>query len=364
MPGIETAARFDFIRYANCWEDADILLKALRPREGDRCLSICSSGDNSLFLLTGHPRQVIAFDINPAQLACLELRKAAFLHFNHREVLEFLGVRPAADRWRRFEDIRGALPPEARHFWENQPDSIKAGVIHAGKFEKYFRLFRKIVLPLLHRKSTVTRLLSAKTAEAREAFYEEVWNNLNWRLLFRLFFSRFVMGRLGRDPEFFQYVTDNVAENILRRTRYALAVLPTETNPYLNFILTGRFPEEALPPYLRSEHFEVIRSNLTRLTVYRGDLKSCINAYQGIRFNAFNLSDIFEYMSEGEFQDHLALIAGASARGARIAYWNMMVDRLLPGNTAISTDDELSEKLFLEDRAFFYKRFIVGSMIR
>ena len=48
---IERRASFDLIRYANCWEDADVLLDALQPKPGDRILSIASAGDNSLSLL-------------------------------------------------------------------------------------------------------------------------------------------------------------------------------------------------------------------------------------------------------------------------------------------------------------------------
>ncbi|MFL5754490.1 MAG: DUF3419 family protein, partial [Bacteroidia bacterium] len=38
---------FEFIRYANCWEDADVLLEGLAPKNGGRILSIASAGDNS-----------------------------------------------------------------------------------------------------------------------------------------------------------------------------------------------------------------------------------------------------------------------------------------------------------------------------
>ncbi len=66
MADIRERAKFDFIRYANCWEDADILRDALCVRPGDSCLSIASSGDNSLSLLADAPRLVVAFDLNPA----------------------------------------------------------------------------------------------------------------------------------------------------------------------------------------------------------------------------------------------------------------------------------------------------------
>jgi S-adenosylmethionine:diacylglycerol 3-amino-3-carboxypropyl transferase len=52
-------AAFDRVRYANCWEDADILCEALQPQPGSRILSIASAGDNVLAVLYGYS------DLNP-----------------------------------------------------------------------------------------------------------------------------------------------------------------------------------------------------------------------------------------------------------------------------------------------------------
>ena len=38
----------------------------------------------------------------------------------------------------------------------------------------------------------------------------------------------------------------------------------------------------------------------------------------------------------------------------------MMVDRELPEDSVFTCDEELSRELFLRDKAFFYKRFIIG----
>ena len=88
----EAAARADVtgIRYAQCWEDADVLLEALDVQPGDVCLSIASAGDNTLALLARQPERVIVVDLSPAQLACLELRMAAYRRLNHPELLELI----------------------------------------------------------------------------------------------------------------------------------------------------------------------------------------------------------------------------------------------------------------------------------
>jgi S-adenosylmethionine:diacylglycerol 3-amino-3-carboxypropyl transferase len=43
------------IRYAQCWEDADVLLEALDIQPGQSCLSIASAGDNTLAMLAKNP---------------------------------------------------------------------------------------------------------------------------------------------------------------------------------------------------------------------------------------------------------------------------------------------------------------------
>ena len=68
---------FGFIRYANCWEDADILLEGLAPEINSRLISICSAGDNSFSLLVKDPAEVIAVDVNETQLWLTELKIAA-----------------------------------------------------------------------------------------------------------------------------------------------------------------------------------------------------------------------------------------------------------------------------------------------
>ena len=140
---IEERASFDSIRYGSVWEDADVLCEALAPvAEGGRLLSVASAGDNALALLTLDPAEVVAVDLSLAQLACLELRVAAFRELDDAELLGFLGVTEASDRLSRYRSLRDNLPDFARTFWDHRPELVESGVVHAGKFEAYFHTFR------------------------------------------------------------------------------------------------------------------------------------------------------------------------------------------------------------------------------
>ena len=362
----EAAEHADFseIRYGQCWEDADILLEALDPRPGQVGLSIASAGDNTLALLARGPEHVFAIDLSPAQLACLELRVAAYRELSHRELLVLLGSRPGHDRADLYRRCRSQLSSEARWFWDRHADQIDQGVGGAGKFERYFTLFRERVLPLVHGRANVERLLAGGTGEERERFYRDEWDTWRWRLMFRMFFSRAVMGRVGRDPSFFRYVEGTVADRILERTRHALTTLNPAENPYVQWILTGGH-RTALPYALREEHFDAIRSHLDRLEWRAVAVEDFLTAADGGGIDWFNLSDIFEYMSADRYQHLLESIWRCGRRGGRLAYWNTLVPRSRPDALAgrLRPLTELARRLHEADKAFFYSRFVVEESI-
>jgi S-adenosylmethionine-diacylglycerol 3-amino-3-carboxypropyl transferase len=358
----EAADRADFsrIRYAQVWEDADVLLAGLGVRPGDTCVSIASAGDNALALLTADPAKVIALDLSPAQLACLELRVAAYRTLEHAELLELIGSRPSERRVALYERCRPRLAENARAFWDALRGDIPRGIGSLGKFENYFALFRRRVLPLVHRRRTVLALLRPRSVAERHRFYDEGWDTWRWRLLFRLFFSRTAMGRLGRDPEFFRYVETDVASAILCRTRHALRELDPASNPYVHWILTGTHGE-TLPLALRPEHFETIRGRLDRLEWRCESVESFLARCPGRSYDRFNLSDMFEYVSPESYRRMLDEIVRCSRAGARLAYWNMLAPRRRPDEMRdrLVPLDDFASRLHEQDRAFFYSAFRV-----
>ena len=359
---IEDRASFEFVRYANCWEDADVLCEALRARPGARILSIASAGDNTLALLA-EGADVVAADLSAAQLACLELRVAAFRHLDYQPLLAFLGARPAEDRRRTYSRLEPELSPLSRDYWRGHAADVASGVIHAGRFERFFGIFRTRVLPLIHSRKTRERLLEPRTPEERRAFYDRVWNNLRWRFLFRLFFSRVVVGRLGRDPEFFRYVEGSVSDRILERARHGLTDLPTDANPYLEYIVRGNF-ERALPRYLRPEKFAAIREGLHRLTLYHGSVEAAAARHAGPGFDAYNLSDIFEYLDPKSCLALYSELLPTARPGARLAYWNTLVPRRRPPELAsrVASLTEEARQLHAKDLAFFYRGFEIDEV--
>jgi len=359
-----TSADFSVLRYAQCWEDADILLEALNIQPGQTCLSIASAGDNALAMLSRGPARVIALDLSPAQLAALELRVAAYRELSHAELLVLIGSTAGNEREQLYRRCRNQLSPSARDFWDSHGDDVRQGIGAAGKFERYFAAFRTRILPLVHSRAQVERLLAGGTRDQRIDFYEKEWDTWRWQLLFKIFFSRFIMGHLGRDPGFFKYVEGSVSGRILERTRYALTELDPAENPYAQWILTGRHIS-ALPYALRPQNFDRIRANLHRLEWHCSAIEEFLGRESGSPIDAFNLSDIFEYMSQENYERLLRCIVRAGRSGSRLAYWNMLASRSRPDSMReqLRPLSEISKRLHGRDKAFFYSAFVVEEIV-
>lgn len=365
--GSEVASKADFsaVRYAQCWEDAELVVEAMNVKEGDVCVSVASAGDNSLSLLTKNPAKVLAFDLSPAQLACLELRIAAFKQLTYGDILMLLGCLPCTKRAALYRICRHHLTEDSQLFWDKNPSGIDMGIAHFGKFERYFKLFRSRVLPLVHSRDDVKSLLKGGDLQQRQKFFKHRWNTWQWRALFRIFFSKKVMGKIGRDPAFFDYVKESTSSFLLRSTEYALTELNPADNPYLHWILLGEY-NGVLPHYLKPENYSKIKANINRIEPRLQSLEDFLDEAAPDSMNSYNFSDIFEYMSHDKYECLLQKAIRAGTNNARLVYWNMMVPRRRPEHLSAQLTDlnDLSNELFKQNKTFFYRDFVVEEVCK
>ena len=364
---IAAKANFETIRYAQLWEDADCLLLGLAGNRtslsGSTLVSICSAGDNALAMLTLDPQRVVAVDLSAAQIECLKIRLAAWRTLDHGALLELIGSRPSTRRAALLAQVAATLPADSQAFWAPlKRDVERYGLGGIGRFERYFRLFHRRVLPLVHGRAKVQAVFEPRSREQRQQFLDQRWNTWRWRVLLKCFFSRFSMGRLGRDPAFFDHVEGSVAEHVARRVVHAIVDTDPSENPYLHWVLRGTHGT-ALPLALRPEHFDTIRDRLDRIDIRHGSLEAFVAT--GEKADGFNLSDIFEYMGPETFSSVYGRLVDAANPGARLVYWNMMVPRRMPQafSSRLRTMEGLEARGRAIDKAFFYSDFVVEELL-
>jgi S-adenosylmethionine-diacylglycerol 3-amino-3-carboxypropyl transferase len=182
----------------------------------------------------------------------------------------------------------------------------------------------------VHSRRTIDDIFVSRELPEREEFFEQPFQHLALAAVAqRLFFSRFVMGRMGRDKAFFDHVDGSPAQHVARRIRHAGIACDPAENPYLHWIMKGTHGD-ALPMTWREDHFETIAARLDRLDIRPGSLEAFVST--GERADGFNLSDIFEYMSPDMFATVYESIL--ACRQSRRAAGLLEHDGAAPGSAA------------------------------
>jgi len=365
---IHERAVFDRLLFAQCWEDPAMDEAALSVRPGDTVVSVTSGGCNTLALALQGAGTIHAVDMNAAQSALLELKLAGALALRHGEYLELLGVRPSARRESLYARTRIALSQDARAYWDAHVDFLRRGVLGAGRYEGYLALFRGL-LHAIEGRRRIGRLLASRTLEEQRRFYDEEWDTVPWRLFFRTFFSRRVLGWRGLDRAFFSYVEGipDFGAHFLGLARHALTEIPIRDNYFMAQICLGRYLDERhVPAYLLPENFAALREAAPRVRVVTAEVGSLLQELPDNSVDAFNFSNVFEWVPADVFERLLRETHRVARPGARLCYRNLLVRRCHPAalDGLFEPDDALAARLLFQDRSFVYSHFEVARVLK
>lgn len=355
---VAAAKFFTTMGYSTCWEDPEVLRLALRVTSDDRVLSVTSGGDLVIGLLLEDPQQVVSIDLNPIQTCLLELKLACFRAFSYPDMLAFLGVRPCDRRLRLFDRLEPYISSAARTYWSAHPQLISGGVLRQGRQDRYFFRFGTLLRFLLGPKR-VDSLLSMRNRGEQQDFFDRQLNCRRWRWLFNLFFSRTVMSR-SMDPAHFRLIHHIRFGPLLRRQAdRVLREVPVWENFFVHWVLTRSYPGGVcMPPYLRESCFETIRSRLDRITLVTEELETFLVNQPTASFSKFNLSNVFDWMSESAFTVLLNELARVARPEARLCYYNLLNLRVVPGTMeAFTRRRKCAAALLEQNRAMGYTNF-------
>ena len=144
-----------------------------------------------------------------------------------------------------------------------------------------------------------------------------------------------------------------------------MCTLPIATNPFLQWMLAGRYSDpERSQPYLSERGHAALVGAADRIRFVHADLMTHLRESKAGTYTAFNYSDVPEYLSEAETEALLSASVDASQPGGRIAYWNLLVPRHRPVSLAdrLDRDEPLGARLLKSDRAFVYGGFQVETV--
>jgi len=359
---------FKDILYAQCWEDPQIDREAFNINSNDVVFSITSGGCNVLTFLLDNPQKVIALDVNPYQNFLLDLKISAFKMLLYEELLEFFGVRESKYRLRLYSRLRPLLQIESARYWDGQKKKIEKGIIHSGRYEGYMRLLKKIIVAPLMSNKLIDKFFDTEETSARAELFHQKLENIRWWFLTRIMLSR-KLNTLLFDKAFFAYLDEKFSfgEHFAKKAERAITTLPMKGNYFLSYILLGRFySEEHLPPYLRRENFDTIRSRIDRIEIVADNCEHFFSTLPDSYISKFNFTNIFEWMSEEAYVNLLKETIRIAKNKAIITYRNLLVFREHPASLAqnIYSLKRVAKLLHEQDLSFIYNNYVVEEITK
>ncbi len=298
--------------YNQIWEDPVVDLEALRLGPGHRLITIASGGCNVLNYLTAKPGRIIAVDLNPNHIALTRLKLQALEHLpDYDSFFRFFGNANDKNNRNAFDDfLAQRLDPETRRYWEKHiPLRGRRINMFARNLYRYGLLGRFI--GILH---AVARLngkrlkdiLSARDAREQRAIFEQtiapLFDNRFVRFLSRMPVSYYGLGiPPAQYDELVASATDGDPITTLRARIEKLACdFPVADNYFAWQAFSRSYDTKhrmAVPPYLRAENYETIRSCVDRVEVHHASVTDFLSNQPARSLHRFVLLDAQDWMN-------------------------------------------------------------------
>lgn len=344
----------DQIRYALVWEDSRTLHEALAIGPADHVLVVTSAGCNVLNALLRNPRAVTAIDLNPAQNNLLQLKCHLIRHHEPAVLRALMGFDGPAAVARAWQAVAPTLPPELRRYWQPFFAGHPAGILTAGRLERYLTAFLPTLAPAMQAK--VRQLLQFDSVAEQYAFFRTELDGTAFQAQFVTYFDEANLSK-GRDPALFRYATESGGAAFYARLREMLRTKLARNNFFFRFFFFGpeHLPEALLPPCYQRQHHAPLRQQLDKLTIVTGEATQYLHTPAGRTITKASLSNIFEYTSPAEFRQVMHGLLTERECPLRLVYWNLLQDQGMPATDEQPQAEAVSERLSREDGCFYFR---------
>lgn len=340
------ASLFKGLVYPQIWEDPEVDMEALEIAPDSHVVAIASGGCNILSYLTVNPARITALDLNPTHVALNKLKLAAAAKLpSWNEFYRFFGGAnekaniAAYDRW-----LASRLDEKTRAYWERRRFGLgerRIGVF-ANNFYRFGLLGRFIGLGHLVARAYGVNprdLLRARSLEEQKSYFATALAPLFDRKLIRWALARqFSLFGLGIPPAQYEALASagngNMAAVVYERLERLSCGFRIEDN-YFAWQAFGRgYADEAsgpLPPYLRRENFEIVKSRASRVEVLNRSFTEYLEAQEDASRDRYILLDAQDWMSDAQLSALWKEITRTAKPGARVIFRTAAKPSLLPG---------------------------------
>ncbi len=369
---------FSNLVYPQIWEDPAVDLEALALNGESRVITIASGGCNVLNYLTAGPAQIVAVDINAAQIALNRLKLAALRHLpDYDAFYRFFGVANAAANVAAFRQyILPNLDTVTANYWHR-----RHGLRRGRRIRRFSSNFYRAGLlgSFIGASHLVARLngfnprslLKARTLEEQRRIFDRelapLFNKRGVRWLVNRPSSLYGLGIPPAQYKALAGETQGDIAGVLRKRLERLACdFPLSEN-YFAWQAFGRryapLGSGPLPPYLASENFEKIREQASRVSVHHVSFAGYLAGLPALSMDRYVLLDAQDWMRDDALIRLWSEITRTARPGARVIFRTAAEETLLPGRLPEKIlsrwhyEAELSRALTQKDRSAIYGGF-------
>jgi len=335
-------------------EDPDITLQALGPAATGRVLCVASGGDTPLALLMAGAREVIAVDVNPAQVAVAEVkvRSVEILDIASLGAL-WLGHDPAA-RLSTYRSVEDKLTLTARQIvgqWLCQCDAKP--LIEQGGMQGVGTELRANQPALAAR---LPGWFQTEDLPAQRQYHDEYLGGVAETVAaLRQTRAEHWFGRGGESDA---AVAAEMRSHFLRRFRHLTECIRVAGNPYAAHLLLGSYPPDSRPWYLTANGFADSRkTGQVRFIV--DDIAEVVAAQHPGSLDGADLSNVTDLLSEAESARLFRHLARALRPGGRCVHRNLVWAEPYPVAEGFERNVAGSRELTDRDRSFVYSAITV-----
>lgn len=365
------------IDFYTCWEDINLIQKALQINSNDIVFSITSGGCNILNFLVYNPKKVLAVDYNPYQNYLLELKIEAIRNLSYPQFLQLMGITPSKERQKLYEIIKENLSKNARAFWDLNSFVVEKGILNVG--EQNIKNYGKI-LRFLRGEKTIENFFYCETIEGQsDYFYKHIYG-FPWRLYQGYTYKDYAVKlalclralsdypyKRKRLPGYFRYIQKvHYPKGHLKKIEYVFTKIPIKSNHFASLILLSHYiNEDCFPPYLREENYGIIKQRIDRIETKTSSVFETLRECPSDSFTKFNLSNVFDWVDDNIFKNQLAEITRVGKNEGKIFFSTNRNDRCTPKEIkTLFSDEQLAIELLKEDRTMMYSNFQIGKICK
>jgi S-adenosylmethionine-diacylglycerol 3-amino-3-carboxypropyl transferase len=368
---------FNGLVYTQIWEDPDIDLEALALQPDSHLVTIASGGCNVLSYLTGDPARITALDLSRAHVALNRLKLAAASRLPSWEAFyRFFGAADDEANIAAYARlIAPHLDPPSRAYWQGRSlqqlgrrrisifarNAYRHGVL--GRFIGLSHAIARVYGVELR------ELLSARSLEEQRRFFETMLAPLfDKRAVRWATANRLSLYGLGIPPAQYEALAGGrEVRHVLRDRLERLACGFSLDDNYFAWQAFGRgYAEDArgpLPPYLRREHFDVVRARVDRVEVLNRSITEYLAGCPDASRDRYVLLDAQDWMTDAQLNALWREITRTARAGARVIFRTAAEPSLLPGRVEPELlgrwryEAEQSRALGERDRSAIYGGF-------